>query len=131
MRGIPRGVERPIGCAHDEQNGSCSQRFPAATDRWIDDGQGISALESCLFPVQVEDGRPVEEHVELLLPTLALVVLLDEQLPVVAGDEDVGPERVDAERMLERIPDRSSLSPSETTGRSVIALATQRAIVGA
>jgi hypothetical protein len=77
-----------------------------APDRRIGDGERVSPLESDLLRVQLEDGGAFEEQVELLLPALSLVVLFDEQLIRVTSQEHIRAERVDAKRVLKRIPDR-------------------------
>jgi hypothetical protein len=64
----------------------------------------VAAPERHLFSVEIEDGRALEDQIELLLAALRLVVCLDEDVAGVLGDEDVGAERVDSEGMLQRVP---------------------------
>jgi hypothetical protein len=52
----------------------------------------------------VERNLSFEDHIQLLLSTRPLVVLLNKRLVSVSHHEEVGSEGVDPERVLERIP---------------------------
>jgi hypothetical protein len=52
----------------------------------------------------VERNLSFEDHIQLLLSTRPLVVLLDKRLVSVSRHEQIGSEGVDPERVLERIP---------------------------
>ena len=59
----------------------------------------------CLLAVELEHGFAFEKQVQLLLAAHAFVVFFDKRLIGSVRDEEVDPESVDTERMLEWVPD--------------------------
>lgn len=59
-----------------------------------------------MLAAELEDGLPLEDDVELLLPARPFVVLFDQRLVCTTRYEDIGSEGVDPECVLEWVPQR-------------------------
>src|SRR5215831_10346870 len=85
---IPARLERFAPRSHDQERGVRVHGSGAASNRGVGDRERGASVEPNLLAVDLEDGSPFEDQVQLLLAARLLVVLLDEQLVGTIRDEE-------------------------------------------
>ena len=104
MSWVPSRPELAISSSDNQHRRSRRQGSCAAANGGVGDRDRRTSIQASFLTVQLKRNLAFDNHIELLLSAAPLIVLLDKRLTGTSRDEEVGPERVDPEGVLERIP---------------------------